>query len=179
MPITINDVRFSYCNLITPKAPANNPGGEPVYSCVILIPKTNTAAKAAVDAEIERVKQTCAATKWGGIVPNYLQLPIHDGDGMKPRGGEYGPECKGMWVINAKTKNKPFIVDTMLQNIINPGDIYSGMWGNVNFNLFGYSNSGNNGISVGLNGIQKTRDDEVLGGSTVTAESAFGAVGGI
>ena len=49
MPITITGVRFSYCNLFQPKAPYNNPQGEPKYSCTILVPKTNTAAKAVID----------------------------------------------------------------------------------------------------------------------------------
>ena len=43
MPITITGVRFSYCNLFQPKAPYNNPQGEPKYSCTVLVPKTNTA----------------------------------------------------------------------------------------------------------------------------------------
>ena len=46
MPITINDVRFSYCNLFQPAA---RPGQEPKYSVTILVPKSNAAAKAAID----------------------------------------------------------------------------------------------------------------------------------
>lgn len=42
MPITIQNVRLSYCNLFQPKAPVNNPTEEPKYSTTILIPKTNT-----------------------------------------------------------------------------------------------------------------------------------------
>ena len=175
MDITIKNVRFSYCTLTTPRAPFGNPAGDPVYSTVVLIPKTNTEAKAALDAAIEKVKAQGVSTKWGGILPGMLSLPIHDGDGMKPRGGAYGPECKGMWVINAKSKNRPFIVDRNVQEIIDPAQIYSGMWGNVSLSLFAYSNSGNNGISVGLNGVQKIRDDEALGGAGVTAQDAFQA----
>ena len=52
MPITITGVRFSYCNLFQPKAPYNNPQGEPKYSCTVLVPKTNTAAKAAIDQAV-------------------------------------------------------------------------------------------------------------------------------
>lgn len=176
MPITINNVRFSYTHLFTPVAPFGNPTADKVYSTVILIPKSNKEAVAALNREIDQVKQQGAQSKWGGTIPQYLTLPVHDGDGQKPRGGEYGEECRGCWVLNAKSRNQPFVVDRQVQPIIDPTEVYSGMWGNVSLSLFPYSNSGNTGIGVGLNGVQKTRDDAPLGGERISAEDAFTAV---
>ena len=173
MDITIENVRFSYCNLIKPKPPYGNPAGTPVYSTVVLIPKTNIAAKEALDAAIAQTAQLGAATKWGGTVPPGLSSPIHDGDGQKPRGGAYGAECRGMWVLNTKTERKPFLRDCDLKPIIDPAEIYSGMWGNVSLHLYPFANTGNNGVTCSLNGIQKTKDDTPLGAAAITAEEAF------
>lgn len=174
--LTINNVRISYANLTTPKAPMS--GGAPVYSCVILLPKSDAVAKKALDEAVEQAKQFGASSKWAGKIPSFLNIPIHDGDGQKPRGGEYGEECRGMWVINAKANldHPPFIVDGRLQPILNPADVYSGMWANVSLSLYPFAASGNNGVGVGINGLQKTRDDAPLGGGVVTAEMAFGVI---
>ena len=66
MAITINNVRFSYCNLFEPKPPLNNPLGEPKYSVTILVPKTNTAAKAAIDQAIAQAIELGVSSKWSG-----------------------------------------------------------------------------------------------------------------
>ena len=50
------------------------------------------------------------------------------------------------------------------------------MWGNVNVTFFAYNNAGKKGIGCGLNGVQKIRDGEELGGQ-ITAQEAFKPVG--
>lgn len=177
MAITINDVRFSYCNLFEAKPPLNNPTGEPKYSVTILVPKTNTAAKAAIDQAIAQAVEAGVSTKWNGVRPPMPSLPVHDGDGVRPSDGQpYGEECRGCWVFTASSKQAPFVVDGMVQNIIDPRQVYSGMWGNVSVNFFAYNSAGKKGIGCGLNGVQKVRDGEPLGGR-VTAQDAFQAVG--
>ena len=59
MAITINNVRLSYCNLFQAKPPYNNPNGDPKFSCTILVPKTNTEAKTAIDAANRRSSRAC------------------------------------------------------------------------------------------------------------------------
>ena len=177
MAITINDVRFSYCNLFEPKAPLNNPNGEPKYSVTILVPKTNTAAKAAIDQAIAQAIEAGVSTKWQGVRPPMPAICVHDGDGPRPSDGQpFSEECHGCWVFTASSKQQPFVVDAMVQNIIDPRQVYSGMWGNVNVNFFAYNSAGKKGIGCGLNGVQKVRDGEPLGGR-VTAQDAFQAVG--
>lgn len=176
--ITIGEVRFSYCNVFQPQAPFNNPGGEPKFSVTVLVPKTNTAAKAAIDAAINAAIDVGTTTKWNGVRPPVLAICVHDGDGVRPSdGSEFGPECKGHWVFTASCKadRPPFVVDGNVQKIIDSRQVYSGCYGNVNVTFFAYNNAGKKGIGCGLNGLQKTRDGEPLG-STVTAEEAFGVV---
>lgn len=176
MPITINNVRLSYCNLFQPKAPLNNPNAEPKYSCTILIPKTNTAALDAINAAINAAVEQGVSSKWNGVKPPQPAIPVHDGDGVRPSDGmPFGEECKGMYVLTASSKNAPFVVDGQVQNIIDPTKVYSGMWANVNINFFAYNSAGKKGIGCGLNGVQKLRDDTPLGGR-VTAQEAFSAI---
>lgn len=173
MAITLYDVRFSYCNLFQPKVSVNNPSGEAKYSVTILVPKTNFQAKAAIDAAIQEAIQGGVHTKWNGQLPPAPALPIHDGDGVRPNDGTpYGEECRGCWVFTATSKEKPFVVDANVQDIMNPREVYSGMWGNVNVNFYAYNQAGKKGIACGLNGVQKIRDDTPLT-ARVTAEEAF------
>jgi hypothetical protein len=176
MATTINDVRFSYCNLFEARPPFNNPNGEPKYSVTILVPKSNVTAKATIDAAINEAINLGVSKSWGGVRPPQPKICVHDGDGVRPTDGQpYGPECKGCWVFTASSKQAPFVVNSNVQPIIDPRQVYSGMWGNVSVNFFPYSNSGNKGIGCGLNGAQKTRDDEPLT-DYVTAEDAFSAI---
>lgn len=176
MAVTIEDVRFSYCNLFQPKAPFNNPQGEPKYSVTVLVPKTNTAAKAVIDNTIAQAIESGVSSKWNGVRPPQPAICVHDGDGPRPSDGSaFGEECKGCWVFTASTKQPPFVVDEYVQNIIDPTKVYSGMWGNVNVTFFAYNNAGKKGIGCGLNGVQKIRDGEALGGQ-ITAQEAFKAV---
>ena len=68
MAITINNVRLSYCNLFQAKPPYNNPNGDPKFSCTILVPKTNTEAKTAIDAAIQQAIEQGVSKSWGCLL---------------------------------------------------------------------------------------------------------------
>ena len=156
--VVTGEARMSYAHLTEPYA--FEEGQTPKYSVTILIPKgdkkTITRIKAAEDAAIAQGM----TSKWHGKKPTNLRHVLKDGDEMDM------PECEGMWVIRASSKNKPGIVDANLNPILDSSEIYSGCWGRFSINLFPYSAVGNNGVSAGLNNVQKTRDDESLGGFT-------------
>lgn len=176
---TTGEVRMSFVHLTKPYT--NNPGQQaPKYSVTCLLPKTDTATKQAIDAAISAATQLGINSKWNGSAPAVVNTPIHDGDGVRPNGEPFGPECKGCWVFTASTQedHKPELVDTNLQAIIQPSEIYSGMYGRVNVNVFPYFNSGRKGLGFGLGPVQKTRDGEALGGTAVSARDAFGAPAG-
>lgn len=176
MPVTINNVRLSYANLFQPKPPYNNPTGEPKYSVTILVPKSNTSAKSLIDQEIARAIETGVSSKWGGVRPPQPAICVHDGDGPRPSDGSaFGEECRGCWVFTASSKQAPFVVDGQVQPIIDPTQVYSGMWANVCVTFYAYNQAGKKGIGCGLNGVQKLRDDTPLS-SRVTAQEAFQAI---
>lgn len=173
MPITINNVRFSYCRLFQPQAPSNDPNAAPKYSCTVLVPKSNTEAKAAIDKAIAEAIEQGVAKSWNGVRPPQPAICVHDGDGPRPNDGSpYGEECKGCWVFTASSRQAPIVVDSQVQNILDPTEVYSGMWGNINVNFYPYNRNGRKGIGCGLNGVQKTRDGEPLG-NRITAQEAF------
>ncbi len=174
--VTTNEVRFSYVHVFQPFS--NQQGQDPKYSLTILIPKSDTATKAAIDAAVQQAITAGVSTKWNGIRPPQPAICVHDGDGARPSdGAPYGAECKGHWVLTASSdqQHPPFVVDANTQPIINQADVYSGAYGRACVTFYPYSNSGKKGIGCGLNGIQMLRDGEPLGGNGVTAAEAFGA----
>ena len=175
MKVLTGECRLSYCNLTPPRAAQQ--GGEPKYSVTLLIPKTDVATKADIDAAIQAAANEALSKVWNGARPPQLRVPIYDGDGVRPSGVPFGDECKGHWVMTASTKNKPQVVG--IDNInceLAPSDIYSGMYARVTIRFFGYSNSGNKGIGCGLGNVMKTRDGEALAGSA-SASVDFAGVG--
>lgn len=168
--VTTGEVRLSYVNLFQPRA--NQPGQEPRYSVTILLPKSDRATYQRIQAAIQAAYEKGVVEKWNGARPP-LKTVIHDGDGVRPSGEPFGPECKGHWVFTASSKQRPEVVDAQLNPIIDQSRVYSGVYGRVNINFFAYNNSGNRGIGAGLGPVQILREGEPLGGR-VTAEQAFG-----
>ena len=123
MKVLTGEVRLSYANLTTPRAAQQ--GGEPKYSVTLLIPKTDVATKADIDAAINAAANEALTKVWNGARPPQLATPVWDGDGVRKSGVPFGDECKGHWVITASTKNKPQVVG--IDNInceLSPADIY-------------------------------------------------------
>jgi hypothetical protein len=170
--ITKNAVRLSYCFLTAPRAGEN--GAEGKYGAMLIIPKSDTVTVKQINAAIDEAR-TVGASK-GIRNAKTLPSPLRDGDGQKPRGGEYGPECKGCWVLNTSSKRRPNVVDRRVQPILDPNEIYSGMWAIVDINFACFSVPQNSGISCYLNNVQKIRDDEPLGGAPARPEDVFTAV---
>lgn len=165
--ITRKPIRVSYPNLLQPRQDTGK------YGMTILLPKTDTETKAAIDAAVEAARK--AAPERGIKNPQTLKSPVHDGDGNRPSGEPYGAECKGMWVINASSKSKPGVVDRSRHYIDDETQIYPGMWANVDINFYAYDGNGNRGIACGLNNVQKVKDDAALGGRS-RAEDVFGDI---
>ena len=173
--VLTGEVRLSYVHLIEPRT--NKPGDDPKYSATLLIPKTDFATKADIDASIQAAAQDAVSKVWNGAAPPQLRVPIYDGDGVRQSGEPFGEECRGHWVMSASTFNKPQVVG--IQNInqeLPPREVYSGMYARVTIRFFGYSNSGNKGIGCGLGNVMKTRDGETLAGSA-SASVDFAGVG--
>ena len=172
--VTTGEARFSFVHVFAPHT--NDPTQEAKYSITLLIPKSDTATKAKIDAAIAAATQRGLAVQWAGKMPAIVYNPVYDGDGVRPNGERFGPECAGCWVFTASSKaNKtPRVVDTNLNDIIDQSAVYSGCYGRVNVDFYPYSNPARKGIGCGLNHVQKLRDGESLGAQRISAEDAFG-----
>lgn len=175
--VVTGEVRLSYCNLLQPRAPLG--GGEPKYSVTVLVPKSDSRTITALRAAIEAATQAAVSKSWGGVRPPRVPDPIHDGDGVRPSdGAAFGAECKGHWVFTASSRQQPGIVDANINPIIQPTEIYSGMYGRVSVDFYGYNQAGKRGIGCGLVNVQKLRDGEPLGATRASTQDDFGTPAG-
>ena len=167
-------VRLSYVYLTEPQQPKDD--GKSKYSTAILIPKSDVATKQKIDAAIEAAAQEGVGKAYNGIRPPKIAIPIHDGDlPRESTGMPYGDECKGCWVMTASSITRPEVVDSAKQKIIDPNEIYSGMYAYVSLRMYPYNNNGKKGVACGLSNVMKIAEGERLGGRT-TADDDFAGV---
>lgn len=145
-------------------------GGDPKYSVSAIIPKSDTETVEKIKKAIEQAKKD-SVSKWGGKVPANLKLPLRDGDIDRPEDEAYADS----YFFNANSRQAPQVVDKNVQPILDQSEVYSGCYGRISVNFYGFNNNGNRGIAAGLGNIQKLRDGESLGGRS-NAEEDFEAV---
>lgn len=161
--ITGKDTRWSYANVWEAKS-IN--GGTPKFSVSLIIPKSdkvtvqkiNAAIQAAYDEGQSKLKGN------GKSVPalSAIKTPLRDGDTERPD----DPAYANCYFLNANSSTAPGIVDADCNPIMTRSEVYSGVYGRASINFYAYNSSGNKGIAVGLNNLQKIRDGEPLGGKS-------------
>lgn len=175
--------RLSYPALFQPRQVAQD-SDKKNYQATILIPKSDANTVAIIQAAIQAaVDQGVADGKFKQpIDPNQTKYPpLRDGDSMNSNGEPRGAEFAGHWFISSKApeNRKPFVVDANVQPVIQESDVYAGCYVNAALQFFPYSHAtGGKGISVSLQGIQKARDGEPLGGGIIEATDVFSALPG-
>nr|DAL24325.1 MAG TPA_asm: DNA helix destabilizing protein [Caudoviricetes sp.] len=161
-------VRLSYVQIFNKKSFTE--GTDAKYSLCVLVPKKDTKTLKKIQAAVKAAAEEGISTKFNGKKPSNMHLPLRDGD--EERAAE-APEYKDMFFFNCKSDRKPGIVDKDRNEILDPDEVYSGCWGRVSVNFYPYSVKGNNGVAVGLNNVQKLKDDQRLGGAAASAEDDF------
>ncbi len=160
------EVRISYQHLI-------NPNKDNLYMATILISKTDVATYNDLISSRDAAYEQGVKNKWSGSRPQMRYPLIYDGDGVRPSGEPFGPECKGHWVLTASSKQKPQCVHiSNIHSELLPTDVYSGMYARVTVNFYPFDVNGNRGVGCGLGNVCKTRDGEPLSGRA-NAESDF------
>lgn len=113
-----------------------------------------------------------ANEKWPKGIPANLQWPFRKGEEKEQYQG-YGP---GVIFVTATTTTRPGLVDERKVAIINPEDFYAGCYARATVNPYAWTYMGKNGVSFGLQNIQKLADGEPFSGRT-NAEDDFDATG--
>ena len=114
--------------------PVSINGGAEKYSVSDLIPKddkeTINAVNSAIDAAIEE-----GIAKFGGKKPNKatIKLPLRDGDVERD-----DEAYKRHYFINANSITAPQIVDKRVKPILDRSEVYSGCYGRVSLNFYGF-----------------------------------------
>jgi hypothetical protein len=159
--VVTGKVRFSFCHVFEPETPQD--GGDPKYSVTLLIPKSDTVTLAKIKEAIAEARENFCKRNGQQALPLKPVHNLYDGDGLRKNGDPFGPECKGCYVINVKSKRKPVIVDAFRNEITDPAEVYSGCYGRASIDFFGYNTAGSKGVSAGLLSIQKLSDGEPFG----------------
>lgn len=128
------------------------------YKACLMIPKKDKQTIKKIEAAVE----AAAAAQWAGKRPKGLRFPLHDGD--EDQDLDKYPEFAGFMYLNCKAKKKPGLLDASREEILDEDEVYSGAWGKVSLNFYAYDRTDGKGIGVGLNAIQKLKDDENLSG---------------
>lgn len=154
---------------------SKNDKGEDVYDIQIIIPKSQREDIKALLAAIKKVGEA----KWGANWKK-VRTPLRDGDGEKDEltedgttKGEKYPERLGCYFLNARSSKPVGVYDRLRDPITNPDDVYGGCKGKIAVTFYPYSTSGNHGVGVGLNGVQKVADGEAFGNARPSVESMF------
>ncbi|MFQ9338382.1 MAG: DUF2815 family protein [Varibaculum sp.] len=166
--VVTNVVRLSYANLFEPKSIQ---GSKPKYSVSLIIPKSDKATLAKIEAAIDAAIEAGTA-KFGGKRPNKaaLKLPLRDGDTERD-----DPAYEGAMFVNANSTTPPQVVDESLSPILDRSQVYSGCYARASITFYAFNTNGNKGVACGLGNVQKLRDGEPLGGGHVSAEEDFAA----
>lgn len=173
--VVTGKVRASYVFLDKMKVNKRSDGTQTeTHSVTLLIPKPDKATlKGMKDAQ-----EAAITAKWGDKRPKVLKSTVHDGDGTRPSDGEeFGPECKGHYVVTVTSKNKPGIVDQNVKPVLTPNFIVSGDYVRADLNCAAYEDSGSKGTSFYLNNIQLWEKGEPLG-NVSRPEDAFTPIQG-
>ncbi|WP_164716524.1 ssDNA-binding protein [Paenibacillus whitsoniae] len=135
----------------------------------MLIPKTDAATKRKMDAAVHSAIEEGVRVRWQDTNCLTVSSPVRDGDTMTDQ------VYKGHWVltVTAGPGEKPGIVDRDFQPILNPNDIYAGMYGRVSLYFAAEGLASRTGIGVYVKNIQKLDDGPDLDDGQANLEVDF------
>lgn len=134
--------------------PSLNPERGDQYSIVLVFPKGTDLSP------LQKAAKLAVSKKWGDKPPSSLKNPFRKGDVDKPD----DPTFKGAIFITARTNNKPGIVDSKVQPILDEMDFYSGCKCRASVYAMAYDQKGSKGVTFLLNNLQKVADGDRLAG---------------
>lgn len=163
--VVTGEARLSFVNVFEPKKIGEN-DKDAKYSVTVIIPKSDTKTIDAIKNAIQVAAEAGAQKHFGGRVPTNVNHTFKDGDTDTDDLGELKknkyPEYANSYVIRVSTKYRPKVLDANRNEIIDPTEMYSGVYGRVSMTFFAYSGDGRRGVSAVLNNVMKTRDGEPL-----------------
>lgn len=161
-------------------AKASVQGGNPRFSCILLFDAD--AVKSTAYQNLRAAVQEAAAEKWGNAKaadPQFmrsLRLPFRAASEKDYVGFDKGEVYISPW--KSGTDARPGIVDVNGKDILVPGDVWAGQLARATLRAFAYEQSGNKGVSFGLEHLQIVKQDMPRIDGRRSAEQAFANAGG-
>lgn len=137
---------------------------DPKYSIQLIIPKEHDVKALRRALRLAGEDMFGSSFKLGS--PKY-KCALQDGDAL----ADENPIYEGCWVIQAKSKDKPGIVDRFREPIDDETDFYSGCVARISVWAYAYNNE-QKGVGFILNNVQKLADGTRLSGRA-SAEEDF------
>lgn len=170
--ILLKNVRFSFVRVF--EAENRFDKSKPEYSVVLLVPKSDKDLVNLVRSTVKELLTDFFARNPSlkGKLPSKFHMPVQDGDDGSSNQEAY-EGCLHMRAKKLEKDGRPVVIDGRKNPITSKEEIYSGSWGNASVDFYLYDKEGKQGIGIGLRGIQKTKDDESLGGGGGSAINDF------
>lgn len=178
------EFRVSYPKVFKPE-PNKLKGGKLEYSIVALFPKNadlTALKKLATEAAVEKFGAEKAKLLHS---QGKLRMPFRD-QGEKAfideaTQKEMLPAAheKGAMFLNLRTEQKPGVVDSNVQEIIDSTQFYGGCYAKASVTVYAYEKGTNAGVNFGLKNVQKTRDGDALGSARSKPQDDFAPIAGV
>ena len=151
--VVTNEVILAFENLKTPDDKGK-------YTVKVLLKKTDTQ----VVQEITQLLQNKATEKQVFFSNPFTPgAQWHDGDVYRNKSGVQVEAYKGYWVLNAKSGYPVGVINLNGQSMdlnFEHDKLYSGAGIKICVDAYDYENSGNKGVSLGLQGVQVVNFDK-------------------
>ena len=149
------------------------------HKASLLLPKSDSLTWRKINDAIAEAIGVGLKNKWCGIYLEHIKMPILDGDKIyadRPIGNAH---CQGHYLIMASSKNQPDIVDTALQAVTDPDEIYDGIYAHASLKFVPNEIAGIPGINCYLGPIMKVADGEFIPRRISPEQAAFGDIVGV
>ena len=158
LKITTPEFRGSYVTLKKPRAFGNS---VPKYSITITFPDNHDFW----DDLMDKVDMA-AEKRWEGKIPKGMHVPIRHGDETENEDWQDQKFCQ------ASSEDRPGIIDTDGEDIIDFSELYSGAWYRATIRPYAwhYPETNKKGVSLALDNVMKIKDDEPFSGRSSAAD---------
>jgi len=170
MTLTLKNVRLAFPSLFEAKA-INN--GSPKFSASFLIPKTDKALIADINAAVKEV----AEAKWGAKADGVLKAAQLKGRHVLHDGTEkvgYAGYDETIMFLNATNSSRPLVIDRNKAPLTAAdGKPYAGCYVVASVELWAQDNNFGKAVNASLRGVQFLRDGDAFAGGGVADANDF------